>query len=356
MTSAIRRMVRGESAKVFAPLVIAVVVLSAYTEFREDNFVAWANLENILLQTSVLGIIAIGQTFLIAAGQIDLSVGTFAAFSAVLAATQVTGGRSELLSITVCLVVGVLVGLMWGAIVTKIKVPPFILTLGGLSVFQSLALVRAKNSPVPVRESFEWIRTGDVLGVRTPIVVLLVVLIAASIVLHFTRFGRQVYALGSSEEASYLAGLPTARTKVLVYVISSTLVAIAGLILMARIGSGDPRSGGGLELKAIAAVVLGGASLSGGRGTAFGSFLGVFVLGVVQASLTFLDINDSWSDFVFGGVLIVAVLITAISDLRRDNQGQRRPLSQIFSMRGAATAPMMPAEETTNQQQLEEQS
>jgi ribose/xylose/arabinose/galactoside ABC-type transport system permease subunit len=356
MTAALRRMVYGESAKVFAPLIIAVVLLSAYTEYRQDNFVAWANLENILLQTSVLGIIAIGQSFLIAAGQIDLSVGAFAAFSAVLAATQVVDGRSEFLSITICLLAGALVGLVWGLIVTKIKVPPFILTLGGLSVFQSLALVRAKNSPVPVRDSFEWIRTGDVFGVRTPIVVLFVVLIGASLVLHYTRFGRQVYAVGSSEEASYLAGLPTARTKVLVYVISSTLVAVAGLILMARIGSGDPRSGSGLELKAIAAVVLGGASLSGGRGTAFGSFLGVFVLGVVQAALTFLDINDSWSDFVFGGVLIVAVGLTAISDLRRDSQGRRGRPSKIFSTRGAATEPVKPAEETPNQQQQEEQS
>jgi ribose/xylose/arabinose/galactoside ABC-type transport system permease subunit len=206
---------------------------------------------------------------------------------------------------------------------------------------------------VPVRDSFEWLRTGDVFGLRTPIVILFLVLILSAVVMRYTRFGRQVYALGSAEEASYLAGLPTRRTKIVVYMISSTLVAIAGLILMARIGSGDPRSGGGLELKAIAAVVLGGATLSGGRGTPIGSFLGVFVLGVVQAALTFLNINDSWSDFVFGGVLIVAVLITAVSDLRRDNKGQRSLLAQIFSMRGAATAPVQPAESTDIQQPQE---
>jgi ribose/xylose/arabinose/galactoside ABC-type transport system permease subunit len=348
MSTWTQRVFRGELVRVFVPLISAVVVLSFYTEMKEDNFVAWANLENILLQTSVLGIIAIGQTFLIAAGQLDLSVGTFAAYSAVLAATQVVGGRSELLSIIVVLLVGAFVGLVWGSVITRMKIPPFIITLGGLSVFQSLALVRAKNSPVPVRDSFEWLRTGDVLGVRTPIFILFVVLIAAAVVMRYTRFGRQVYAVGSAEEASYLAGLPTARTKILVYVISSTLVAVAGLILMARIGSGDPRSGGGLELRAIAAVVLGGATLSGGRGTPIGSFLGVFTLGVVQAALTFLDINDSWSDFVFGGVLIVAVLITASSDLRRDNRGQRGFLSQIFSKRGAAASPVKPAESPTS--------
>ncbi|MEX1104988.1 MAG: ABC transporter permease [Ilumatobacteraceae bacterium] len=354
MTTGFKRMASGELIRVFVPLVSAVILLSLYTQYQKGNFISWSNLENILLQTSVLGIIAIGQTFLIAAGQLDLSVGSFAAFSAVLAATQVVGGRPELWAITVCLVVGALVGLLWGTIVTVMRIPPFILTLGGLSVFQSLSLVRAKNSPVPVRDSFEWLRTGDVLGLRTPIFVLLVVLVGAGLVMRYTRFGRHVYALGSSEEAAYLAGLPTNRTKILVYVISSVLVAIAGLILMARIGSGDPRSGGGLELKAIAAVVLGGATLAGGRGTPAGSFLGVFVLGVVQASLTFLNINDSWSAFVFGGVLIAAVLITAASDLRRDNKGQRGLLSHFFSMRGAAASPVKPAESPSVIQQQQE--
>ena len=192
----------------------------------------------------MLGIVAVGQTFLIAAGELDLSVGTFAGFSAVLAATQVVGGRSEFASIVVVLSVGAVVGLIWGVVITSLRVPSFILTLGGLSVFQSLALVRAKNSPVPVRGFFEWLRTGDVLGLRTPIILLIVVTAGASVVLRYTRFGRQIYATGSSEEVAYLAGLPTARVKIVAYVISSVLAAVGGLVLMARIGSGDPRSGG----------------------------------------------------------------------------------------------------------------
>lgn len=351
--SPIRRVLHGELVRVFVPLLTAIVVLSAYTEWRKDHFVAWANLENILLQTSVLGVIAIGQTFLVAAGQLDLSVGSFAAYSAVLAATQVVGGRSELLAIVIVLLVAAGVGLVWGALVTLLRIPPFILTLGGLSIFQSLALVRAKNSPVPVRDSFEWLRTGDLFGLRTPIVILLLVLIIATLVMRYTRFGRQVYALGSAEEAAYLAGLPTRRTKVLVFVISTVLVSIAGLILMSRIGSGDPRSGTGLELRAIAAVVLGGASLAGGRGNPVGSFLGVFTLGVVQAALTFLNINDSWSDSVFGGVLVVAVLTTAVSDLRRAGRGGPTLRSRFFGSRGAATSPTQLAETTAIQQPQE---
>ncbi|MEP1124987.1 MAG: ABC transporter permease [Ilumatobacter sp.] len=331
--SVLRRMLSGEQLRVFLPLIAAVVGLAWYTEYHRDNFVAWTNLENILLQTSVLGIVAVGQTFLIATGELDLSVGTFAGFSAVLAATQVVDGRSEFISVVVVLIVGAVVGAVWGVVVTALRVPSFILTLGGLSVFQSLALVRAKNSPVPVRGYFEWLRTGDVLGLRTPIILLIAVTVAASLVLRYTRFGRQVYATGSSEEVAYLAGLPTARVKIVAYVISSVLAAIGGLVLMARIGSGDPRSGGGLELRAIAAVVLGGASLAGGRGSAMGTVLGVFVLGVVQAALTFLDVNDSWSDSVFGGVLIVAVLLTAISDLQRGSNARPNALTALFQRR-----------------------
>lgn len=339
----LRRILAGDQLRVFLPLILALVGLAWYTEYQRDNFVGWTNLENILLQTSVLGIVAVGQTFLIAAGELDLSVGTFAGFSAVLAATQVVDGRSEFAAIMVVLIVGAIVGFIWGVIVTSLRVPSFILTLGGLSVFQSLALVRANNSPVPVRGFFEWLRTGDLFGVRTPIILLIVVTISASIILRYTRFGRQVYATGSSEEVAYLAGLPTARVKIFAYMISSVLAAVGGLVLMARIGSGDPRSGGGLELRAIAAVVLGGASLAGGRGSAFGSVLGVFVLGVVQASLTFLDVNDSWSDSVFGGVLIIAVLLTAISDLKRNSSSRPNILTSLLRRRPSIETQGSPA-------------
>jgi ribose/xylose/arabinose/galactoside ABC-type transport system permease subunit len=208
-------------------------------------------------------------------------------------------------------------------------VPPFILTLGGLSVLGSLALQRADDRPVPSPGAFMWLRTGSVLGVRWPIALALVLLAVCGFVLRFTRFGRHVYALGSSEEAAYLAGLPVQRTKVLVFAISGLMVGLAGVILMARIGAGDPRAGNGLELRAIAAVVLGGASLAGGRGTAVGTFLGVLLLGVVGTALNFLDIDASYEGLVFGGVLILAVLLTALSDRRRDRPG--RSLGTLLS-------------------------
>ncbi len=320
-----RQLIRqGEATRVLLPLIVAIVALSIYTGTQNDAFLTWRNAENILLQTSVLGIVALGQTYLIAAGQLDLSVGSLASFIGVLGATMLRDGSSEAWMFIACLIVGALVGLAWGLIVTKLKVPPFILTLGGLSVFQSLALVRAGDVPVPARGQLGWLKTEELLGLRTPILLFILVALASALVMRFTRFGRQLLALGSSEEASYLAGLPTDRTKIMAFVINSTLVALAGLILMARIGAGDPRSGGGLELKAIAAVVLGGATLAGGRGSALGTFLGVILLGVVGASLTFLDVDSSYEDLVFGGVLIFAVVTTAIGD-HRD-----RPIARLI--------------------------
>ena len=209
----------------------------------------------------MLGIVALGQTFLVAAGQLDLSVGSLASLSAVMGATLLRDGQPEAVAVAVCVVMGAGIGLVWGLLVTGLRVPPFILTLGGLSVLQSLAMVRAGDVPVPVRDGFDWLNRSEVLGLRAPILAFLLVAALAALVLRYTRFGRHVFATGSSEEASYLAGLPTDRTKVVVFVLNGALVAFAGLILMTRIGAGDPRAGSGLELRAIAAVVLGGATL-----------------------------------------------------------------------------------------------
>jgi len=316
----------GDSGRFLIPLLLAIVVLSLYTGTQNDAFLSWRNAENVMLQSSVLGIVAIGQTYLIAAGQLDLSVGSLASFIGVLGATMLRDGNSEATMFIVCLVAGALVGLVWGLIVTKLRVPPFILTLGGLSVLQSLALVRAGDVPVPARGQLGWLKTEALFGLRTPILLFILVALVSAGVMRYTRFGRQLFAVGSSEEASYLAGLPTDRTKILAFVANSTLVALAALILAARIGAGDPRAGGGLELKAIAAVVLGGATLAGGRGSSLGTFLGVVLLGVVGAALTFLDVDASYEDLVFGGVLIFAVVMTALSD------NKDRPFSGLTNL------------------------
>lgn len=298
------------------PLIIAVVALSLYSNSRNDAFLTFDNFGNILAQVSVLGILAAGQTFLIIGGQLDLSVGSVVSFVAVVAAKLFGAGWSTPAVIVVGLAIGAGVGLLWGVVTAYLRVPPFILTLGGLSVFSSLALALADNRPVSVESGLETLGFGEWLGLRAPAITLLVVLVVTGLLLHFSRFGRNVFALGASEQSSYLAGLPTRRITVEVFVLNGLLAGLAGLVMMARLASGDPNSGQGLELNTIAVVVLGGAALIGGRGTMLGTFLGTLVYGTVSASLTFLQVPGAYQSLVSGGILIFAVVATSVADLR----------------------------------------
>lgn len=325
-----QRFFRSDAVRFVVPLLVAIIVISIFTNRKNDNFLSGDNVKNILLQVSVLGIIAIGQTMLIAAGQLDLSVATLAALAGVIGATRIKDGGSELWAVLLVLAVCAICGLVWGLLVSRLRIPPFILTLGGTSLFASVALRIAKSSPVPVSDRFEWLGRMKVFGVQTPIWFFLIVVVVGTLIMRYTRFGRHIYATGSNEEASYLAGIPTARTKVLCFVISSTLAGFAGLISMARISTGDPRVGSQLALQSIAAVVLGGGTLAGGRGSPLGTFIGVVLLAVVQSALIFNNVQTFWNDAVFGGVLIFAVVVTAIGDLRRRRFGSRTAISRLL--------------------------
>jgi ribose/xylose/arabinose/galactoside ABC-type transport system permease subunit len=304
------------AARTIVPLVVMVVVLALVTGSRNPVFLSTANAQNVLAQVAVLGILAVGQTMLVVGGQIDLSVGSLVSLTGVIAARKFADGWSTPSVVLLVLAIGVLTGLVWGLAVAYLDVPPFILTLGGLSVLGSAALVLANNTPIPVRDSLSSWGFGAWGPLSTPVVMLLLVVVVGVVLLHFTRFGRTVFALGSSRSTTYLAGVPVQRHLVLVFVGNSALAAFAGLLMMARIGSGDPRSGAGLELAVIAVVVLGGASLAGGRGTIVGTFVGVLVFGVVSASLTFLQVPGAFQSLVSGGILVLAVVITAIAERR----------------------------------------
>ncbi|MER7922305.1 ABC transporter permease [Streptomyces sp. NPDC096057] len=298
------------------PLLLAIVVLSVYSGAQNPVFMTSANWQNILAQVCVLGILAAGQTFLIIGGQLDLSVGSLVSLVGVFAADRFTAGWSTLAVVACCLTGGVIVGLVWGALVAYLRVPPFVLTLGGLSLFASLALVIAGSRPIPVEGHLETLGFGTWFGVRLPAIVLVAAMVLLGLGLHMTRFGRNVYALGSAPRAAYLAGVPTRRITVSLFVLNSVLTAAAGLIMTARLAAGDPRAGAGLELQVVAVTVLGGAALAGGRGSMLGTFLGVVLFGVISAALTFLQVPGAYQSLVTGGILIFAVAVTAIADLR----------------------------------------
>lgn len=312
-----------EHVQVYAPLVAVIVALSLVANAENTAFLTDTNIERMLVASSVLGILAVGQTLLLVGGQMDLSVGSLVSAFSVVVAKLVQDGTGDLVAVAVCIGSGAAVGLVWGVLVSGLRVPSFILTLGGLALFSSVAATLADNTPVPIVGNLTWLQTGDVLGLRAPVIVWLVCLVAGGLLLHFTRLGRNIFAVGANEEAAYLAGVPVTTTKLVIYIINGSLAGLAGVVFAARVGAGDPRGGVGLELIVIAAIVLGGASLAGGRGSILGSTLGVLVLGVVSSAMTFLDVPDTYNQFVFGLILIAAVSFTATVELRRRRKVRR---------------------------------
>lgn len=322
----------GEFFRTAVPLVVAMVVLSVYTNSHNSAFLTRSALENILTQVAVLGILAVGQTLLVVGGQLDLSVGSVVSFTSVIGAYLYSHHWSEPAIMLVMLGIGAAVGLFWGLLVTYLRVPAFILTLGGLSAFSSLALVISHNRPISVPGAFNSLGFGQWLGLPAPAVVFLAAVILGALVLHGTRFGRQLFALGSSEDSAYLAGLPTRGIKLRMFLLNGLLVGVAGLVQLGRLSAGDPSSGSGLELASIAAIVLGGVALTGGRGTMLGSLLGTLTFGVIDASLVFLNVGGAWQSLVTGGVLILAVCVTALTDARRGRSSSfRRGLRNVTS-------------------------
>jgi ribose/xylose/arabinose/galactoside ABC-type transport system permease subunit len=312
-----------DNLQVYLPLLVIIIGLALYTNAHNGNFLSAGNIKQILVANAVLGILAVGQTILLVGGQFDLSVGSMVSFGAVLVAKQITGGVGEFVAVVVVILVAAATGLVWGLLVAHIRIAPFILTLGGLAVFASAAVTLSSSTTIPIPDNLLWLQTGTVIGIPTPVVLWAAALIVGGILLHFTRFGHTVYAVGANEEAAFLSGTSVVWVKIAVFVFNGVLVGVAAIVMAGRAGAGDPNVGAGLELTTIAAIVLGGASLAGGRGTVLGSLLGVLVLGVVTSSLTFLNVPNSYNQFVFGAILIVAVTVTAIAELRRRRAGTK---------------------------------
>jgi ribose/xylose/arabinose/galactoside ABC-type transport system permease subunit len=311
------RLRRSDNVRTYLPLIAAILALGTYASLNSDLFLTSQNLVVLLDSISVLGLITVGMTLLLIAGQIDLSVGTCAALASVVAAKLIAGGTADVIAVLAMLAVPVSVGLLVGLVVVKTGVQPFILTLGLLSFLQSISLIETGQRPVPVGSHLQGLDTAVLAGIPLSFWIFVVALLVCGAILHFTRFGRNAYAVGSNADAAYLSGIPVGRVKVLVFCISGLLVGVAGMLLLASLGAGDASSGTGLELDAIAAAVIGGASLLGGRGTMLGSFLGVMLLGVLSNSLTLLDVSSFYQRLILGALLMIAVVATAIAEKRR---------------------------------------
>lgn len=305
---------RFQSLIALAALVLAMSLLS-------NRFLTSENGWNILRQISVNLCLSLGMTLVILAGGIDLSVGAILALSGAVAAGLLKNGIvfSSLgvrLEFTVfgAIVAGLLVGAIAGACngigITRFRLPPFVATLGMFSIARGMTMLWAGGFPITgLGAGFGYMGTGVFLGIPMPVWISCALVVCAVILTRRTRFGRYIYAVGGSERAALLTGLPVNQVKLGVYTLGGLLAATAGLIVTARLDSAQPNAGLGYELDSIAAVVIGGSSLSGGRGSVFGTILGCLIIGVVNNGLFLLDVSPFWQQVVKGFVILAAVAI-----------------------------------------------
>jgi ribose/xylose/arabinose/galactoside ABC-type transport system permease subunit len=300
----------GEYLKKYGVL-IAFLLICAILSVLTPNFLTLQNILIIFRQISINGILAIGVTFVILTGGIDLSLGSVVALTGVVAALF---AQNENFIILIPLLFGVLTGLVIGAvngtIITKGRTAPFIVTLGMMTIARGLALVVSDGRPISnLSDSFNVIGRGDVFYIPIPILIFFIVIILASLILNKTKLGRYIYAVGGNENAARASGINVDSVKMFAYVICSGLAGLAGIILASRITTGQPNAGIAYELDAIAAVVIGGTSLSGGVGKVTGTVIGALIIGVINNGLDLLNISSYYQQIIKGGIIITAVLI-----------------------------------------------
>ncbi|MBM3858249.1 MAG: ribose ABC transporter permease [Verrucomicrobia bacterium] len=285
-------------------LVIALVVIGATMAVVHPAFLTWPNLLNVVRQISINGILAVGVTYVLLTGGVDLSLGSLVALTGVVAASFAHPGEYP---VFVPVLLGVLAGTACGAVnglvVTKGRVAPFIVTLGMMTVARGLALVISGGRPVSnLSEEFKWIGNGPV-----PILILVAVAIVSWVFLANLKLGRHIYAVGGNENAARASGINVERVKLFAYTVCGSLAGLAGVVLASRITTGQPNAGAGYELDAIAAVVIGGTSLSGGVGGVGGTILGALLMGVINNGLDLLNVSPYYQAIVKGIIIVGAV-------------------------------------------------
>ena len=303
---------------------IAVILAGLTLSFATDAFATSKNLYNITRNVTFVAIIALGMTLVIITGGIDLSVGSVLCLCSMVLAVVMHAGYSIEVGIAASLATALLVGAINGMLIAYIGLPPFVVTLGMLSVARSLAMVASGNTVV-----FEFGPDHDTLlalgggawffGIANPVMYTLVLGLLTGFVLRWTRFGRHVFAIGGNEHAATLTGVPVKRIKVAVYMISALSAGIAGIVQTGWLGAVTTNIGAGMELTVIAAAVIGGANLAGGGGTALGAIIGAMLIEVIRNSLGLLGINAFWQGTFIGGAILVAVMFDRLANFRKND-------------------------------------
>lgn len=290
---------------------IAFVLLFIVLSIISPAFLTYANIVNILRQISVIGIMAVGMTFVIATGGIDLSVGAIMALAGVISTSMLMGDSGVPLAVSVGagLLVGLACGAFSGFFIAVLGVPEFIATLATMTIARGLCYVYTDGRPITgFREDYKIIGKGMVGIIPIPILIYLIIVVIGLILLNFSKFGRHVLAVGGNERAAIVSGIQSAKVKFSCYLISGVTSAIAGIVLASRTQTGQPVAGEGFELDAITAVVIGGASLSGGSGSVIGAVVGMLIIGVMTNGLDLLNVSSYYQKVIKGVIILIAVL------------------------------------------------
>ncbi|NVN81093.1 MULTISPECIES: ribose ABC transporter permease [unclassified Vibrio] len=293
---------------------IALIFLIVVVSFLNPNFFTVDNILNILRQTSVNAIIAVGMTLVILTAGIDLSVGSVLALCGAFAASMIGMEIPVMIAVPTALVAGAALGAISGVIIAKGKVQAFIATLVTMTLLRGVTMVYTDGRPISTgftdtADAFAWFGTGYAMGIPVPVWIMVVVFASVWYLLNHTRFGRYVYALGGNESATRLSGIDVDKVKIGVYAICGLLAAVAGIIVASRLSSAQPTAGMGYELDAIAAVVLGGTSLAGGRGRIMGTLIGALIIGFLNNALNLLDVSSYYQMIAKAVVILLAVLV-----------------------------------------------
>ncbi|EOE0521725.1 ABC transporter permease [Providencia stuartii] len=311
-------------------VLIFMVLLVLFFQTQNSNFLTERNITNILTEVSIYGIMAVGMTLVILTAGIDLSVGSILAVCAMTAAFVIKGdnlvgldpnawgGMSWLVGLAICLAVGIGIGFLHGLGITRLNIPPFIVTLGGMTIWRGLTLVINDGAPISGFDAgYRWWGRGELLGISVPIWIFAIVALIGYLALHKSRWGRFVYAVGSNQEAARLAGVNVKRVLVSVYVVIGCLAGLAGFVLSARLGSAEAVAGMTFELRVIASVVIGGTSLMGGYGRIGGTIIGSIIMGILINGLVLMNVSAYYQQIITGLIIILAVAFDTYAKNRR---------------------------------------
>lgn len=297
--------------------IIGVILLFVIMSIISKDFLTVDNLLNVSRQAAVLCIMAVGMTFIIITGGIDLSAGSQIAVSGVIVASLLTAGVPMPLAILLTILAGAVIGLFIGGVVATQKIPPFIVTLAMMTVLSGIAFVITQGSPVIISDqAFKFLGRGYIGPIPFPIILLIIISALGYLLLSHSKFGRHVYAIGDNEEAARLCGINVKRVKVGVYVLGASITALAGVLLASRLSTGSPNSGTGSELDAIAAVVLGGTNLFGGEGKITGTLMGVAIISILNNGLNLLNVSSYHQLIIKGAVILLAVWLNSLKEKR----------------------------------------